>query len=77
MRRRFNPLGCWCRWGPRTFAAQVVNVKPQHRILLEKFAIEELHLIAKQDDLEGIEARRLTDYARLQRAAGGARKWIP
>ena len=29
-----------------TFATQVVNVKPQHRILLEKFAIEELKLIA-------------------------------
>jgi Tfp pilus assembly protein PilP len=29
-----------------TFATQVINVKPQHRILLEKFAIEELKLIA-------------------------------
>jgi Tfp pilus assembly protein PilP len=29
-----------------TFATQVVNVKPQHRILLEKFALEELKLIA-------------------------------
>lgn len=29
-----------------TFATQVVNVKPQHRILLDKFALEELHLIA-------------------------------
>lgn len=29
-----------------TFAAQVVNVKPQHRILLDKFALEELKLIA-------------------------------
>jgi Tfp pilus assembly protein PilP len=29
-----------------TFATQVVNVKPQHRIVLEKFALEELHLIA-------------------------------
>ncbi len=29
-----------------TFAAQVVNVKPQHRILLEKFALEELKLVA-------------------------------
>jgi Tfp pilus assembly protein PilP len=29
-----------------TFAAQVVNVRPQHRILLEKFALEELRLIA-------------------------------
>lgn len=29
-----------------TFATQVVNVKPQHRILLEKFALEEVKLIA-------------------------------
>ena len=29
-----------------TFATQVVNVKPQHRILLEKFGLEELKLIA-------------------------------
>jgi hypothetical protein len=29
-----------------TFATQVVNVKPQHRILAEKFALEELKLIA-------------------------------
>ncbi len=38
---------------------------------------KELHLIAKQDELEGIEARRLSYYARLQNAAGGAWKWIP
>jgi type IV pilus assembly protein PilP len=29
-----------------TFATQVVNVKPQHRIVAEKFALEELKLIA-------------------------------
>jgi Tfp pilus assembly protein PilP len=29
-----------------TFATQVVNVKPQHRILLDKFALEELKLQA-------------------------------
>jgi hypothetical protein len=29
-----------------TFASQVVNVKPQHRIVAEKFALEELKLIA-------------------------------
>jgi len=29
-----------------TFATQVINVKPQHRIVLEKFALEELKLIA-------------------------------
>ena len=28
-----------------TFATQVVNVKPQHRILLDKFALEELKLV--------------------------------
>ena len=41
-------------------------------------AIEkELHLIAKQDELEGVKARRLTLYAFLQKAAGGSWKWIP
>ncbi|HEY1587999.1 MAG TPA: hypothetical protein VGH63_20005 [Polyangia bacterium] len=29
-----------------TFATQVVNVKPQHRIILDKFALEELKLTA-------------------------------
>jgi hypothetical protein len=29
-----------------TFASQIVNVKPQHRIVAEKFALEELKLIA-------------------------------
>lgn len=29
-----------------TFATQIINVKPQHRIILEKFALEELKLIA-------------------------------
>ena len=38
---------------------------------------KELHFIAKRDDLEGLQARRLTLYARLQRAVGGAWKWIP
>ena len=33
----------------------------------------ELHLIGKQDELQGLELR-LTNYARLQRAAGGAWK---
>jgi outer membrane protein TolC len=42
-------------------------------IVIEK----ELHLIAKQDDLRGMEARRLAFYAFLQKAAGGAWKWIP
>jgi outer membrane protein TolC len=42
-------------------------------VVIEK----ELHLIAKQDELEGIEARRLSFYAHLQKAAGGAWKWNP
>lgn len=29
-----------------TFATQIINVKPQHRIVAEKFALEELKLIA-------------------------------
>jgi hypothetical protein len=38
---------------------------------------KELHLISKQDNLRGIEARQLATYALLQKAAGGAWKWIP
>ena len=38
---------------------------------------KELHFIAKRDDLEGLQARRLTLFANLQRAVGGAWKWIP
>ena len=38
---------------------------------------KELHLIAKQDEIEGVKARRLTLYAFLQKAAGGSWKWIP
>jgi len=57
---------------------QVVQAQQQQGIAEPLIAIEkELHLIAKQDELEGIEARRLTYYARLQRSAGGAWKWIP
>jgi outer membrane protein TolC len=57
---------------------QVIQAQQQQGIGEPLIAIEkELHLIAKQDELEGIEARRLTNYARLQRAAGGAWKWIP
>ena len=57
---------------------QVIQAQQQQGIAEPLIAIEkELHLIAKQDELEGIEARRLSDYARLQRAAGGAWKWIP
>src|SRR6266446_7163104 len=57
---------------------QVIQAQQLQGIGEPLIAIEkELHLIAKQDELEGIEARRLGDYARLQRAAGGAWKWIP
>jgi multidrug efflux system outer membrane protein len=56
---------------------QVIQAQQQQGIGEPLIAIEkELHLIAKQDELEGIEARRLAFYARLQRAAGGAWKWI-
>jgi multidrug efflux system outer membrane protein len=57
---------------------QVLQAQQQQGIAEPLNVIEkELHLIAKQDELHGIEARRLTNYARLQRAAGGAWKWIP
>jgi len=57
---------------------QVIQAQQQQGIAEPLTAIEkELHLIAKQDELEGIEARRLTNYGRLQKAAGGAWKWIP
>jgi outer membrane protein TolC len=57
---------------------QVLQAQQQQGIGEPLIAIEkELNLIAKKDELEGIEARRLSDYARLQRAAGGAWKWIP
>jgi outer membrane protein TolC len=57
---------------------QVLQAQQQQGIAEPLTAIEkELHLIAKQDELQGIAARRLTNYARLQRAAGGAWKWIP
>jgi multidrug efflux system outer membrane protein len=57
---------------------QVIQAQQQQGVAEPLIAIEkELHLIAKQDELEGIAARRLSDYARLQKAAGGAWKWIP
>jgi outer membrane protein TolC len=59
-------------------AAQVLEAQQQQGIAEPLTVIEkELHLIAKQDELQGIEARRLTFYAALQKAAGGAWKWIP
>ncbi len=57
---------------------QVLEAQQQQGIAEPLTVIEkELHLIAKQDELQGIEARRLTFYAALQKAAGGAWKWIP
>ena len=57
---------------------QVIKSQQQQGIAPPLTAIErELRLIAKQDELEGISARRLTLYAFLQKAAGGSWKWIP
>jgi outer membrane protein TolC len=57
---------------------QVTSSQQEQGIAPPLTAIErELHFIAKQDDLEGLKARRLTLYATLQRAAGGAWKWTP
>ena len=57
---------------------QVIEAQQQQGIGEPLIAIQkELQLIGKQDKLEGIEARRLTYYARLQKAAGGVWKWNP
>jgi outer membrane protein, multidrug efflux system len=57
---------------------QVLESQQQQGIAEPLTVIEkELHLISKQDDLEGIQARQLATYALLQKAAGGAWKWIP
>jgi multidrug efflux system outer membrane protein len=57
---------------------QVLESQQQQGIAEPLTVMEkELHLIAKQDDLEGIKARQLATYALLQKAAGGAWKWIP
>src|SRR5439155_8956623 len=57
---------------------QVLESQQQQGIAEPLTVIEkELHLIAKQDDLKGVEARQLSLYAFLQKAAGGAWKWIP
>lgn len=56
---------------------QVIGSQQQAGISPPLLAIEkELHLIAKQDDLDGLEVRRLMLYAALQKAAGGSWKWI-
>jgi multidrug efflux system outer membrane protein len=57
---------------------QVIQAQQQQGIAEPLIAIQrELKLVDKQDKLEGIEARRLSYYARLQKAAGGVWKWIP
>ena len=57
---------------------QVLKAQQQQGIAEPLTAIQkELNLISKQDELQGLELRRLINYARLQQAAGGAWKWIP
>lgn len=56
---------------------QIIGSQQQQGIAPPLTAIEkELHLIARKDDLDGLEVRRLMLYADLQKAAGGAWKWI-
>jgi outer membrane protein TolC len=57
---------------------QVLQAQQQQGIAEPLTAIQkELNLISKQDELQNLELRLLTNYARLQRAAGGSWKWIP
>jgi outer membrane protein TolC len=56
---------------------QVTSSQQQQGISPPLTAIEkELHLIAKRDDLDGLEVRRLILYAALQQAAGGSWEWV-
>lgn len=56
---------------------QVTSSQQQQGIAPPLTAIDkELHLIAKRDDLDGLQVRRLMLYAALQKAAGGSWKWI-
>lgn len=56
---------------------QVIGSQQQAGISPPLTAIEkELHLIDRRDNLDGLEVRRLMLYAALQKAAGGAWKWI-
>lgn len=56
---------------------KVTGSQQQQGIATPLTTIEkELHLIAKRDDLDGLEVRRLKLYAELQRASGGAWKWF-
>jgi len=57
---------------------QVLKAQQQQGIAEPLTEVQkELNLISKQDELQGLELRRLLNYARLQEAAGGAWKWIP
>ncbi len=56
---------------------QVTSSQQQQGISTPLTAVEkELHFIAKRDDLEGQRVRRLELYSELQKAAGGAWKWV-
>jgi outer membrane protein TolC len=56
---------------------QITSSQQQQGISTPLTAVEkELHFIAKRDDLEGQRVRRLELYSELQKAAGGAWKWI-
>ncbi|MGI8890097.1 MAG: TolC family protein [Chthoniobacterales bacterium] len=56
---------------------QVTGSQQEQGIATPLSAIEkELHLIAKRDDLDGLQVRRLMLYAELQKASGGSWKWF-
>ncbi len=56
---------------------QVTGSQQQEGIATPLTTIEkELHLIAKRDDLDGLQVRRLMLYAALQKASGGSWKWF-
>lgn len=56
---------------------QVIGSQAQQGISPPLTAIEkELRLISRRDDLDGLEVRRLMLYGELQKASGGAWKWI-
>ncbi len=56
---------------------QVTGSQQEQGIAAPLTAIEkELHLIAKRDDLDGLQVRRLMLYAALQKASGGSWKWF-
>ncbi len=56
---------------------QVTGSQQEQGIAAPLSAIEkELHLIAKQDDLDGLQVRRLMLYSDLQKASGGSWKWF-